>query len=120
MFRILGAFWGRECPFPLWGVLARALISHLDPAEPDYLIVDNLFIEHRPLQEEFPWMKLEGSLIILPLRIQKTVTGALLLGRNEVNGFSDAALCEDYTEIAKSAVRCLFNWPRCTKSYKNG
>lgn len=100
-------FLGRECPFPLWGVLARALIPHLDPAKPDYLIVDNLLVEHRPLQEEFPWMKLEGSLMILPLRIQKTVTGALLLGRNEVNGFSDAALCEDYTEIAKSAARAL-------------
>ena len=100
-------FLGRECPFPLWGLLARALIPHLDPAKPDYLIVDNMQAERRPLAEEFPWMKLEGSLMILPLRIQKTVTGALLLGRNEVNGFSDAELCEDYTEIAKSAARAL-------------
>lgn len=100
-------FLGKECPFPLWGVLARALIPQLDPAQPDYLIIDNMYAEHRPLQEEFPWMKLEGSLMILPLRIQKTVTGALLLGRNEANGFSDTDLCEDYTEIAKSAARAL-------------
>ncbi|MFN8491694.1 MAG: GAF domain-containing protein [Caldilineaceae bacterium] len=100
-------FAGKECPFPLWGVLARALIPQLDPARPDYLIVHDIRAEHRPLPEEFPWMELEGSLMILPLRIQKTVTGALLLGRNEVNGFSDGDLCEDYVEIAKSAARAL-------------
>ncbi|MCX6044089.1 MAG: GAF domain-containing protein [Chloroflexi bacterium] len=100
-------FLGRECPFPLWGVLARALIPHLDPEKPDYLIVDDMRTEQRPLPEEFPWMKREGSLMILPLRIQKTVSGALLLGRNEVEGFSNPELCEDYTEIAKSAARAL-------------
>lgn len=45
--------------------------------------------------------------MILPLRIQKTVTGALLLGRSEVNGFSDVDLCQDYVEIAKSTARAL-------------
>ena len=100
-------FSGKECPFPLWGILARALIPQLDPARPDYLIVNDIHAEHRPLPEEFPWMKLEGSLMILPLRIQKTVTGALLLGRSEVNSFSDADLCEDYVEIAKSTARVL-------------
>ncbi len=100
-------FLGRECPFPLWGVLARGLIPHLDPEKPDYLIVDDMHSEQRPLPEEFPWMKREGSLMILPLRIQKTVSGALLLGRNEVEGFSNPELCEDYTEIAKSAARAL-------------
>ncbi|CAN5393995.1 hypothetical protein BH10CHL1_BH10CHL1_12630 [soil metagenome] len=100
-------FLGRECPFPLWGLLARALIPHLDPEKPDYLIVDDMRTEQRPLPEEFPWMKREGSLMILPLRIQKTVSGALLLGRNEVEGFSNPELCEDYTEIAKSAARAL-------------
>ncbi len=100
-------FSGKECPFPLWGVLARALIPQLDPARPDYFIVNDIYAEHRPLPEEFPWMKAEGSLMILPLRIQKTVTGALLLGRSEVNSFSDADLCEDYVEIAKSTARVL-------------
>ncbi len=100
-------FLGRGCPFPLWGLLARALIPHLDPDKPDYLIVDDMQTEQRPLPEEFPWMKREGSLMILPLRIQKAVSGALLLGRNEVEGFSNPELCEDYTEIAKSAARAL-------------
>jgi GAF domain-containing protein len=100
-------FLGRECPFPLWGLLARALIPHLNPDKPDYLIVDDMHTEHRPLQEEFPWMKLEGSLMILPLRIHKAVTGALLLGRNEVHGFENADLCEDYAEISQSAARAL-------------
>lgn len=100
-------FLGRECPFPLWGLLARALIPHLNPDKPDYLIVDDMHTEHRPLQEEFPWMKLEGSLMILPLRIHKAVTGALLLGRSEVHGFENADLCEDYAEISQSAARAL-------------
>jgi len=100
-------FLGRECAFPLWGLLARALIPHLNPDKPDYLIVDDMHTEHRPLQEEFPWMKLEGSLMILPLRIHKAVTGALLLGRSEARGFENTDLCEDYAEISQCAARAL-------------
>ena len=55
----------QKCPFPLWGVLARALLPRLDPNEADYLVINNVAAAKRPLPEEFPWMPLDGSLMII-------------------------------------------------------
>ncbi len=100
-------FMGKSCPFPLWGVLARALLPRLDPDEPDYLIIQDIQAAKRPLEEEFPWMTLEGSLMILPLRAQEQVIGAFLLGRAMTNGFTDQELCTDYYTIAYTTARIL-------------
>ncbi|MCB0082838.1 MAG: hypothetical protein KDE47_17985, partial [Caldilineaceae bacterium] len=74
-----------SCPFPLWGILARALLPRLDPDEPDYLIVKNIADENLPLVDEFPWMPRTGSLMILPLRVDKRARGAILLGGKQAN-----------------------------------
>lgn len=100
-------FVGKSCPFPLWGVLARALLPRLDPDEPDYLIIHDIYTDKRLQAEEFPWMPLDGSLLILPLRTQEQVIGAFLLGCEAINGFADPALCNDYYAIAYTTARIL-------------
>jgi GAF domain-containing protein len=100
-------FVGKICPFPLWGVLARALLPRLDPDEPDYLIIQDIYTAKRPRAEEFPWMPLDGSLMILPLRTQDKVVGAFLLGREAINGFADPELCNDYYALADTTARIL-------------
>lgn len=100
-------FVGKSCPFPLWGVLARALLPRLDPDEPDYLVIQDIQAAKRPRAEEFSWMPLDGSLMILPLRTQDRVVGAILLGREASNGFVDPELCQDFHTIAYTVARIL-------------
>lgn len=100
-------FIGKSCPFPLWGVLARALLPRLDPDEPDYLVIQDIQSAKRPRAEEFSWMPLDGSLMILPLRTQDRVVGAILLGREARNGFADQELCQDFHAIAYTIARIL-------------
>lgn len=100
-------FIGKSCPFPLWGVLARALLPRLDPDEPDYLVIQDIQSTKRPRAEEFSWMPLDGSLMILPLRTQDRVVGAILLGRESINGFVDPELCQDFHTIAHTIARIL-------------
>lgn len=109
-------FVGKSCPFPLWGVLARALLPRLDPDEPDYLIIRDIQSAKRPRAEEFPWMPLDGALMILPLRTQERalptrsqeqVVGAILLGAENTTGFDDAELCQDFYTIAHTLARIL-------------
>lgn len=100
-------FIGKSCPFPLWGVLARALLPRLDPDEPDYLLIQDIYAVKRPRFEEFPWMPLEGSLMVLPLRTQERVLGAFLLGQETINGFVDQELCHDYHRLAYTTARIL-------------
>ena len=96
-----------QCPFPLWGVLARALLPRLNPDEPDFFIVKDIAAENLPLSEEFPWMPRTGSLMILPLRVDKRARGAILLGGKQANTFADKLLCDDYVAIALQTTRVL-------------
>ena len=96
-----------ECAFPLSGVLSRALLNRLDPTEPDYLYISDIETEGRPLPNEFPWMTLRGSLLILPLRLHTNAIGALILGRQESNAFADTALCDDFREIAENVAKSV-------------
>jgi GAF domain-containing protein len=95
------------CPFPLWGILARALLPRLNPDEPDYLVVKNIAKENLPLPEEFPWLPRTGSLMILPLRVEKRASGAILLGSPLINAFADRELCVDYLAIAEQTAHML-------------
>ena len=97
----------KPCPFPLWGVLARALLPRLNPEEPDYLIIHDIETEQLPLAEEFPWMEHNGSLMILPLRADKRAQGAFLIGSSQTHVFADENLCLDYTTIANHTARTL-------------
>lgn len=102
-------FQGKQCPLPLWGELAHALVRRLDPDEPDYLLISDMALLRRPQQEEFPWLEREGSLMIVPLRKDHIAMGALVLGRRESNGFDDPELCATLLEIAGAAAMALYN-----------
>lgn len=95
------------CPFPLWGVLARAMLPRLSPDEPDFFVIKDIANENLPLSEEFPWMPRSGSLMIVPLRVDNRARGAFLLGSKQVNGFTDMYLREDVLAIAYQSTRVL-------------
>lgn len=102
-------FLGKQCPLPLWGELAHALVRRLDPEEPDYLIINDIAQSGRPKPQEFPWLERSGSLMIVPLRKDHVAMGALMLGRREVNGFDNPDLCAELVEIAGMAAMALYN-----------
>ncbi len=102
-------FLGKQCPLPLWGELAHALVRRLNPDENDYLIISDLADETRPKPQEFPWLERQGSLMIMPLRKDNIAMGALLLGRREPNGFDSSELCTELVEIAGSAAMALYH-----------
>lgn len=95
------------CPFPLWGLLARALLPRLNPDEPDYFVVNDIADQNLPRCEEFPWMPRQGSLMILPLRANSHPRGAILLGSKKINDFAEEIRCRDYLTIAFHTTRVL-------------
>ncbi|MBK8048671.1 MAG: GAF domain-containing protein [Anaerolineales bacterium] len=90
---------GKQCPLPLWGELAHALVRRLDSDEPDYLIIDDMQTAGRPKPDEFPWLEREGAMMIVPLRRNGVAFGAMILGRPEIGGFHDPVLCAELLEI---------------------
>lgn len=102
-------FLGKQCPLPLWGELAHALVRRLDPEEADYVIISDLANSARPKPQEFPWLEHEGSMMIVPLRKDHIAMGALILGRRETNGFDDVESCVELVEIAGAAAMSLYN-----------
>jgi len=102
-------FLGKQCPLPLWGELAHALVRRLDPQEPDYVVISDLANSSRPRPQEFPWLERDGSMMIVPLRKDHIAMGALILGRRSVDGFSDGESCAELVEIAGVAAMALYN-----------
>ncbi len=97
----------KQCPLPLWGELAHALVRPLDPEEPDYLLIDDIAKEDRPKPEEFPWMPRRGSVLFLPLRKEHVAIGALILGGGAPNYFADPELRLELVEFAQIAARVV-------------
>jgi GAF domain-containing protein len=99
----------KQCPLPLWGELAHALVRRLDPEEPDYLFIDNIAKTGRPTPTEFPWMPRNCSLIILPLRKETVAIGALILGGSSAEYFVDSELRLELAEFAAVAARSIIS-----------
>lgn len=97
----------KQCPLPLWGELAHALVRRLDPDEPDYLLISDIAATGRPTPEEFPWLPRNGSLIILPLRKSTVAIGALVLGRTNTSHFDDLELRWELVEFAATMARAV-------------
>ena len=103
-----GQYVGEICSFPLWGLLARALLPRLDPDESNYLIVNDVDAADNMLFTEFPWLEKRGALAIFPLRVDDTVVGGLLLGREQADAFDDTVLCQNIETIASSVARSIW------------
>jgi len=99
----------KQCPLPLWGELAHALVRPLDPEEPDYLLIDDIAKEERPKPEEFPWMPRRGSVLFLPLRKENVAIGALILGGGAPHYFADPELRLELVEFAQIAARVVIS-----------
>lgn len=100
---------GKQCPLPLWGELAHALVRRLDLQEPDYVILTDLANSDRPRPQEFPWLPRQGSMMIVPLRRDQVAMGAILLGRTSTGGFDDSELRAEVLEMARIAAIAIHN-----------
>lgn len=100
-------YWKKQCPLPLWGELAHALVRPLDSTEPDYLLINDIAREDRPKPEEFPWMPRRGSVLFLPLRKENIAIGALILGGGTPDYFADPELRLELIEFAQIAARVV-------------
>lgn len=100
---------GKECPFPLSGVLAQTLLCKQDPATPDYFCIDDIRVHKRPTLAEFPWLPMHGSLLIVPLRLnnRSVAKGVLLVGRSVQGGFADPELRQEFSYIAKNLAQLI-------------
>ncbi len=83
------AFLGKECPLPLWGTLAHALVHRPAAGELDCLSINNILSEGKPLPEEFPWLPAQGSLLVLPLRGRGKTIGSVILYSRRTDAFQD-------------------------------
>jgi GAF domain-containing protein len=99
----------KQCPLPLWGELAHALVRRLDPEEPDYLFINDVAASGRPTIDEFPWMPRRSSVIILPLRKGTVAIGALILGGKDADSFGDAEFRLELIGFAGVAERTIAN-----------
>ncbi|MEM7127501.1 MAG: hypothetical protein AAF702_14310 [Chloroflexota bacterium] len=96
-----------ECPFPLSGALAETLLLRRSPHEPDYLYISDLQEPGRPTSDEFPWLPLTGSLLMVPLRGDDQVHGVLMLGDSRPGAFDSPNRCKDYEDIATIAAEAI-------------
>lgn len=101
------AFLDQECPLPLWGVLAQAVVHRPQESELDCLIIDDIAEEERPRPDEFPWMEHQGSMMILPLRSRQDTQGALVLASRRSHIFRAANLRRFIYALAAIASRSL-------------
>ncbi|MBX3051437.1 MAG: GAF domain-containing protein [Caldilineaceae bacterium] len=83
------AFIDQQCPLPLWGVLAHALVHRPKPGDLDCLAINDIRAEGVPLPEEFPWLPPQGSLLVNPLRGRGKTIGAVILYSKKENAFQD-------------------------------
>lgn len=95
-----------ECPFPLSGSLAQAILRRRLPNEPDYLLFDDLSSEC-PTPEEFPWLPRQGSLLFIPLRFGAQTIGALMVGSTQSGNFQDDMLCKDLCDIGNISAEAI-------------
>jgi len=80
---------GKESPLPLWGTLAHSLVHRPALGELDCLTIERIGNEGQTLQEEFPWLPSQGSLMVVPLRGSGATIGAIILCNREADAFRD-------------------------------
>jgi GAF domain-containing protein len=97
----------QECALPLWGVLAQALVNHPQNGEPDYLVIDDIKAEGRPISGEFPWEAQSGCLMVIPMRHGSKTLGAILIGSRIPNYFSDTSLRHYLYAVAGITTRSI-------------
>ncbi len=95
-----------ECPFPLYGSLAQAILRRRTADESDYLLFEDLLHE-RPDSCEFPWLPERGSLLFVPLRFGHQTIGALMLGAKRCNDFQNDLLCRDLCDIGSISAEAI-------------
>ena len=93
---------GREYQVPLWGVMARALVSR----QP--LIINDVVAEKRPRPGEFEW-EVGGSLLLFPVVSGNEPCALIIVGTEEPQRFSVDGLGDVVFALARIAGHSILN-----------
>ncbi|MCX6028737.1 MAG: GAF domain-containing protein [Chloroflexi bacterium] len=93
---------GQVYPVPLWGVMARALVSR----QP--LVIDDVAAQRRPQAGEFDW-DVGNSLLLFPVAGASGVSGLFIVGAAEAGRFSADDLGDMVFALARIAANSILN-----------
>jgi len=98
----LGRIVGRDYQIPLWGVMARSLVSR------QLLVIDDTVVQGRPPAGEFDW-DVGRSMFLFPVCGENEPTGLIIagsprVGQSGVDGFGDMAFA-----LSRIAAHSILN-----------
>ncbi len=93
---------GQTYPVPLWGVMARALVSRLP------LIIDDVVAQQRPREGEFDWA-VGGSMAIFPVAGVDGPLALILVGAEQAGRFGADELGDMVFALARIASHSVLN-----------
>jgi len=94
---------GHEYPVPLWGVMARALVSR----QP--LVIDDIVSQNRPRAGEFNWDVMGGSMLLFPVCGATGPFALIIIGAAEPNAFSHGDLGDLVFALVRIASHSIQN-----------
>ena len=93
---------GRHYAAPLWGVMARALVSR----QP--LTIDDVVAQNRPRPGEFDW-DVGASMLLFPISGADEVSGLILVGAEQPGHFSAGRSGDMVFTLARIASHSILN-----------
>jgi len=93
---------GRQYAAPLWGVMARALVSR----QP--LTIDDVVAQNRPRPGEFDW-DVGASMLLFPISGADEVSGLILVGAEQPGHFSAGRSGDMVFTLARIASHSILN-----------
>jgi GAF domain-containing protein/HAMP domain-containing protein len=94
---------GREYAVPLWGVMARALVSR----QP--LVIGDVAAEKRPRPGEFDWDVGQGTMLLFPVAGASGPSGLMIIGSPEPGTLDAGSLGDMVFALARIAARSIQN-----------
>ncbi len=98
-----GRMLGREYPVPLWGVMARALVSR----QP--LLINDVQEEKRPRLGEFDWDVTRGSILLYPVSTANDPFALIVAGIDEPGALEGDGRGEVLLSLANIASQSIRN-----------
>ena len=94
--------YGKEYAVPLWGVMARALVSR----QP--LTIDDVVAQNRPQPGEFDW-DIGGSVLLFPVTSANEPSALIIAGTQAPRQFGEGSLGDMVFALARIAGHSILN-----------
>ncbi|PKO23786.1 MAG: hypothetical protein CVU38_02260 [Chloroflexi bacterium HGW-Chloroflexi-1] len=99
---VTARMYGKDYPVPLWGVMARALVSR----QP--LVIDDVVAQHRPQPGEFDW-DVGGSMLLFPVTGANEPSALIIVGTQEPRQLGAGSLGDMVFALARIAGHSILN-----------